>query len=151
VHDERHTLLGEAWQQGQVLLAWQSVLEGAAQPDDGHNVVIHEFAHVLDQAQGKPANGAPWLPGERRRRRWARVMQAEFDALQRQLAGSAPPPLLGAYAATNPAEFFAVACETFFEKPGELAARHAALYAELQQLFGVDPAAWGTSHPLLRA
>jgi MtfA peptidase len=143
VQDERQTLLGEAWQQGQVL-------EGAADPGDGHNVVIHEFAHVLDQAHGKPANGAPWLPGARRRKRWALVMQAEFDGLRRQLAGTRTPPLLDPYAASNPAEFFAVACEAFFEKPTELASLHPALYTELQQLFGVDPSAWGTSHPLLR-
>jgi MtfA peptidase len=151
VHEERQALLGEAWQQGQVLLAWQSVIDGAADPNDGHNVVIHEFAHVLDQAGGKPANGAPWLPNSRRRQRWARVMQAEFEALRQQLANAQTAPLLDPYAAQNAAEFFAVACEAFFEKPLEMAARHTLLYAELQQLFGVDPVAWRSSHGLQRA
>ena len=72
VHEERRTLAGESWQQGQVLLSWQDVLAGAADPHDGHNVVIHEFAHQLDQETGS-ANGAPWLREPARRERWARV------------------------------------------------------------------------------
>lgn len=148
VHEERQVLLGEAWQQGQVLLAWDSVLAGAADPADGHNVVLHEFAHVLDQAGG-PANGAPWLPGARRRQRWAQVMQDAFKRLQQHLAAGLPTPF-DRYAATNAAEFFAVACETFFEKPAELALAEPALYAELQQLLAADPAAWRASHALAR-
>jgi Mlc titration factor MtfA (ptsG expression regulator) len=138
VHEQRQALLGEAWQQGQVLLSWNDVLAGAADPSDGHNVVIHEFAHVLDQAHGV-ANGAPWLPGRAGRERWARVMQTEFERLQTQLANG-ETTLLDPYGAQNAAEFFAVACETFFEKPVELASRQAPLYALLQSLFGVDPA-----------
>jgi len=148
VHEERQVLLGEAWQQGQVVLAWESVLAGAADPNDGHNVVIHEFAHVLDHAHGA-ANGAPWLPGARRRQRWAQVMHAAFGNLQRQLAAGVASPF-DSYAATNAAEFFAVACETFFEKPLELQTAEPAVYAELQQLFGADPAAWRASHALAR-
>lgn len=140
VHEERHALLGEAWQQGQVLLSWQSVLDGAAEPHDGHNVVVHEFAHVLDHEQGA-ANGAPWLPGARRRQRWARVMQAEFDTLRRTLAEGGTH-LLGAYAAQNPAEFFAVANECFFEQPGPMSRQHPALYAELALLHRAHPALW---------
>lgn len=146
VRDERQVLLGEAWQQGQVLLSWDSVIAGAADPGDGHNVVLHEFAHVLDQAHGG-ANGAPWLPGPRRRRRWAQVMQTAFANLQRQLAAGMPT-LLDPYAATNAAEFFAVACETFFEKPAEFALAEPALYAEFKDYFSADPAAWRASHAL---
>jgi Mlc titration factor MtfA (ptsG expression regulator) len=148
VHEQRQALLGEAWQQGQVLLSWNDVLAGAADPNDGHNVVIHEFAHVLDQAHGA-ANGAPWLPGRAGRERWARVMQAEFDRLQTQLANG-EMTLLDPYGAQNAAEFFAVACEAFFEKPVELASQQAPLYALLQSLFGVDPALWRSSHGLAR-
>eukprot|EP01031_Cornospumella_fuschlensis_P037937 gene37939-46090_t len=127
--DQRRVLAGESWSQGQVLLAWDEVKRGAATPGDGHNVVIHEFAHQLDQAGG-PANGAPALPTAEAYRRWSTVMQNEFDALRWRLARG-EPGLIDPYAATDPAEFFAVISEVFFERPIELAAGHPALYAEL--------------------
>ncbi len=143
VHDARRALAGESWQQGQVILAWDEVLRGAAVPDDGHNVVVHEFAHQLDQENG-PANGAPWLggpDGRRRRARWAAVMAAEFDALQQRVAAGAPG-LIDAYGATDPAEFFAVISEVFFERPQDLAASHPRLYAELAGCYRVNPLSW---------
>jgi MtfA peptidase len=140
VRDERRALAGESWQQGQVLLSWDDVLAGAADPHDGRNVVIHEFAHQLDQAHGA-ANGAPFLPGAQRRARWAAVLGAEFQALQERLA-QGMESLIEPYAATNPAEFFAVVSELFFERPAELAANHAALYDEYRLFYGVDPLSW---------
>ena len=140
VRDERRALAGESWQQGQVLLSWDDVLDGAADPHDGRNVVIHEFAHQLDQAHGA-ANGAPFLPGAQRRARWAAVLGAEFQALQERLA-QGMEGLIEPYAATNPAEFFAVVSELFFERPAELAANHAALYGEYRLFYGVDPLSW---------
>ena len=140
LRDERQALSGESWSQGQVILSWDDVLAGAANPADGRNVVVHEFAHQLDQADGQ-SNGAPPLPPGMDGRRWARVLQAEFDQLQRQLAAG-EPNLLGAYAATNPAEFFAVASEVFFEQGPQLAGERPALYAELQAFYGVAPTAW---------
>jgi hypothetical protein len=140
VHEHRRALSGESWQQGQVILSWADVLAGAADPNDGHNVVLHEFAHQIDQAHGR-ANGAPWLPGRRRRERWARVMNAEFLALRQQLAQGGGS-LIDPYGATEPAEFFAVVCELFFEKPVELAETHPDLFIELQGLLGVDPRLW---------
>jgi MtfA peptidase len=140
VRDERRALAGESWQQGQVLLSWDDVLAGAADPHDGRNVVIHEFAHQLDQAHGA-ANGAPFLPGAQRRARWAAVLGAEFQALQERLA-QGMESLIEPYAATNPAEFFAVVSELFFERPAELAASHAALYGEYCLFYGVDPLSW---------
>ena len=149
VRDERHALVGESWQQGQVILSWQDVLQGAADPSDGRNVVLHEFAHQLDQVKGV-ANGAPWQPGAKARALWARVMEAEFQALQRRLAAD-EPSLIEAYAATNPAEFFAVLSELYFEKPLDLAQQHPALYGQLRGLYGVDPLAWlGTTATLQR-
>ncbi len=138
--DQRRVLAGESWSQGQVLLAWDEVKRGAATPGDGHNVVIHEFAHQLDQAGGR-ANGAPALPTAEAYRRWSTVMQNEFDALRWRLA-SGEPGLIDAYAATDPAEFFAVISELFFERPVELAAMHPALYAELSGYYRLDPANW---------
>ena len=140
VHEHRRALSGESWQQGQVILSWADVLAGAADPSDGHNVVLHEFAHQIDQAHGR-ANGAPWLPGRARRERWAHVMNAEYQALRQQLAAGGSS-LIDPYGATEPAEFFAVVSELFFEKPAELAEYHPALFSELQGLFGVDPRLW---------
>lgn len=140
VQDTRHALLGESWSQGQVILSWADSLEGAATPDDGRNVVIHEFAHQLDQETGH-ANGAPPLPNPRRRARWAAVMNREFAALRERTAQGLPC-LMDAYGATEPAEFFAVACEVFFERPVELAAEHPALYRELSAFFRLHPAQW---------
>ncbi len=140
LRDERQVLAGESWSQGQVVLSWGDVLDGAADPADGRNVVVHEFAHQLDQADGQ-SNGAPPLPRGMDARRWAQVLQAEYDQLQRQLAVGVPH-LLGAYAATNPAEFFAVASEVFVEQGSQLAAERPMLYAQLKAFYGIDPTSW---------
>jgi MtfA peptidase len=142
-HDTRQALAGESWQQGQVLLSWHDVLAGAADPSDGHNVVIHEFAHQLDQERGH-ANGAPWLGRREAYARWASVLGAEFTALQQRLAAGLGNEigLIDAYAATNAAEFFAVVSEHFFEQANALAAAHPALYDEFKRYYGVDPRSW---------
>lgn len=140
LQDQRQVLSGESWSQGQVILSWQDTLDGAAIPDDGRNVVIHEFAHQLDQETGH-ANGAPRLGGRRRYERWSRVFEDAYQRLHAQLArGEAS--LFCAYAATNPAEFFAVASEVFFEQPGRMAAECPALYRELSGFYRVDPVDW---------
>jgi Mlc titration factor MtfA (ptsG expression regulator) len=148
VRDERRTLAGESWQQGQVLLSWDDVLAGAADPHDGRNLVIHEFAHQLDQANGV-ANGAPFVQGAQRRARWAAVLGAEFKALQDRLLQGLDG-LIEPYAATNAAEFFAVVSELFFERPEELAVAHAALYGELRLFYGVDPRTWKDTQAIAR-
>jgi MtfA peptidase len=139
-HETRRALSGESWQQGQVLLSWDDVLAGAANPEDGHNVVIHEFAHQLDQERGR-ANGAPWLGRREGYARWAAVLQREFDALRQRLS-QGYHGVIHPYAATNPAEFFAVVSEHFFEQPAALASAHPALYAEFARLYRTDPLAW---------
>jgi Mlc titration factor MtfA (ptsG expression regulator) len=140
MQEQRHALSGESWAHGQVVLSWEDVLEGAAVPDDGHNVVIHEFAHQLDQRKGH-ANGAPWLGRRDRYARWSRVMLAAYESLRRQ-AALGEPSLLSHYGATSPAEFFAVASEVFFERSRDLAALEPALYGELATFYRVDPARW---------
>jgi hypothetical protein len=140
VHESRAVLAGQSWQRGQVILAWDAVLDGAADAHDGANVVIHEFAHQIDQAQGA-ANGAPFLGRHADGERWARVMQREFAELQRALAAG-QSVLIDRYAATSPAEFFAVLSELFFERADELGQRHPALYSELQRCYRVDPRLW---------
>lgn len=140
LQDQRQVLAGESWSQGQVILSWDDVLECAATPDDGRNVVIHEFAHQLDQAHG-PANGAPWLGAGRSYAQWSAVLGDAFARLQAQVAWG-ESTLIGAYGATSPAEFFAVVSEVFFEQAGALATEQPALYAELSRFYRVDPRAW---------
>lgn len=140
LQDETRVLAGESWARGQVVLSWPDVLEGAADEHDGRNVVIHEFAHQLDQEKGY-ANGAPDLVGFQRYPRWSRVLAQEYGALQGRLANQ-ESTLLDPYAATDPAEFFAVCSEVFFERPRQMASEHPALYDELSRYYRTDPRAW---------
>jgi Mlc titration factor MtfA (ptsG expression regulator) len=139
-HETRRALAGESWQQGQLLLSWDDVVAGAADPDDGRNVVIHEFAHQLDQERGR-ANGAPWLGRRDAYERWAATLNAEYAALHARLSRG-ETGLIDAYAATDPAEFFAVVSEHFFEQAPALAASHPALYAEFARYYRTDPRHW---------
>ena len=140
VHEARDVLAGQSWQRGQVIVAWDAVIDGAVDPHDGVNVVMHEFAHQLDQDTGA-ANGAPYVGRGAVQQAWARVMNREFDVLRAQLA-RAEPTLIEPYAATSPAEFFAVTTELFFEKPEALAAERPGLYEQLKRCYRLDPASW---------
>ncbi len=140
VHEGRDVLAGQSWQRGQVIVAWDAVRDGAADAHDGANVVMHEFAHQLDQDSGT-ANGAPYVGRGPLQKAWARVMNQEFEALRERLA-NALPGLIDPYAAASPAEFFAVATEHFFEQPAALAAERPALYEQLRRCYRLDPAAW---------
>ena len=133
-------LAGQSWAQGQVLLSWEDVQQGAADATDGSNVVIHEFAHQLDQSKGY-ANGAPPLKSRQAYRCWSAVMQTEFDALRQRLADD-EEGLIGAYAATDPAEFFAVCSELFFERAAELVTQHPLLFDELKTYYQINPLSW---------
>jgi Mlc titration factor MtfA (ptsG expression regulator) len=136
VSEQPQALAGESWAQGQVILAWSEVLAGAADPADSRNVVLHEFAHQIDQ-DGGDADGRPWQRDEAARQRWAAVVDEGLARLR-----EAPSEALDAYGSTDPAEYFAVATETFFERP--LALREAApsLYEALARLYRLNPAAW---------
>jgi MtfA peptidase len=125
-----------------VVLSWDDVRAGAADPDDGHNLVLHEFAHQLDFEDGA-TDGTPALDTGAQVRSWAQVLGEELEALRRA-ADAGDPTLLDPYGAEDPAEFFAVATETFFERAVELRQRHPGLYGELQRFYRQDPAAWGT-------
>lgn len=139
-HHARQELSGESWSLGQVVLSWHDTLEGAAIPDDGQNVVIHEFAHQLDQEKGD-ANGAPILPRRDQYARWSTVLGDEFKQLQAR-ALHTKASLFSDYGATDPAEFFAVISEVFFEQPQRMAAEHPALYRELTLFYRLDPLSW---------
>ena len=140
VHESRAVLAGQSGDRGQLILAWDAVREGAHAPHDGSNVVMHEFAHQLDQDTGG-ANGAPYVGRGAAQQLWAQVMGQEFHAFQQRLARG-EPGVIHPYAATNPAEFFAVCTEHFFEQPAELAAERPALYDQLKRCYRVDPVNW---------
>lgn len=136
----RSVRLGESWQNGPVVLAWDSVKGGTLNITDARNVVIHEFAHQLDQEDGS-ADGAPILEGRSRYAAWARVLSKEYEGLQKKKR-KRRRSILNKYGATNPAEFFAVATETFFEKSRQMQKRHPQLYDELRSYYKLDPAKW---------
>ncbi len=138
---------GESWHQpgmnshaggGPVVLSWRDVQAGAADVHDGHNVVFHEFAHQLDGESGS-VEGAPALERRSGYLAWARVLGAEYQALIDDLRNQRPT-VLGPYAASSPAEFFAVVTEAFFEKSLELKARHPEMYRLLADFYRQDPA-----------
>ncbi|WP_395406989.1 zinc-dependent peptidase [Pseudoduganella sp. UC29_106] len=146
ITDTRQQMLGESWQDGRVVLSWEDVKRGAEDWSDGHNVVLHEFAHQLDSESGSN-NGAPYLGSQESYRSWSQVLQRDFDALRRDAYFGRHDSVMDHYGATSPAEFFAVATETFFEKPWQLAERHAALFGELQKYYRVDPREWMPAPP----
>jgi Mlc titration factor MtfA (ptsG expression regulator) len=139
VSEEPQARLGESWIRGEVVVVWDDVLAGAADIHDGHNVVLHEFAHQLDQEDGA-SDGAPILPARSMYVAWARVLGRDFDRLVRETHRH-HRTLIDRYGATNPAEFFAVATELFFEKARPLRSKHPELYDQLRQFYQQDPAA----------
>jgi Mlc titration factor MtfA (ptsG expression regulator) len=130
--------LGESWTNGIVILSWDEVRRDGSDTQDGRNLVFHEFAHQLDWENGA-VDGTPSLDQPSRYRTWVRVLSAEYERLKRD-SWSGRPTVLDEYGATDHAEFFAVATESFFEKPRVLEKRHPELYAELRSFYGQDPA-----------
>lgn len=144
VQSGRDWRAGESWQEGQVILSWEDVLTGAANPHDGWNVVIHEFAHQLDSETGL-TDGTPALANRARQASWSRVMQAAFEALVVAVDRGEGDTFLDPYGASDPVEFFAVVTEAFFEQGPELRAHHPALFDELRAFYRVDTSAWPTA------
>jgi Mlc titration factor MtfA (ptsG expression regulator) len=138
--EDRSVRLGESWLSGQVVLSWSSVKQGAFNFHDGHNVTMHEFAHQLDQEDGA-ADGAPILERRSAYSSWAKVFSREFANLQ-QRTRKGRRSVIDSYGAGEPAEFFAVATESFFEKPRQLLKKHPDLYSELQDYYKVNPEEW---------
>jgi Mlc titration factor MtfA (ptsG expression regulator) len=130
--------LGESWSSGIVVLSWDEVRAGASDLSGGKNLVLHEFAHQLDREDGA-SDGTPLLGQRGQYVAWARVLNTEFERLKRD-SRLGRPTVLDDYGTINPAEFFAVATECFFEKPRSLERRHPALYAELKSFYRQDPA-----------
>jgi Mlc titration factor MtfA (ptsG expression regulator) len=125
-------ILGQASFRGPIILSWSDALYGS-QRIGARNVVLHEFAHALDMLGGI-VDGTPPMPAGLRRR-WAEVCQREFDTLQSQLE-SGMRTVIDPYAATNPAEFFAVVTEHFFEQPHVLHDAHPDLWEVFADYYG---------------
>ncbi|KTT38952.1 zinc-dependent peptidase [Pseudomonas oryzihabitans] len=133
--DERD---GEAWDRGQVILAWPGVQASGGW--EAYNLVIHEFAHLIDLLAGGLCNGQPPLHAGMPQAAWTNALQHAYDDLNRQLeANPDAETALDPYAAESPEEFFAVACEYFFSAPDLLSEHYLQVYWQLQQLFRQDP------------
>lgn len=130
--------LGEAWYQGPVILVWREIREQCVEFPDGRNVVIHEFAHMLDMGD-HAVDGIPQLDSAEQYQTWMEVTNAEFERLQRQLR-LGRQTVINSYGATSRAEFFAVSSETFFEQPRRLQEELPQLYDVLKAFYRQDPA-----------
>ncbi len=138
--EESSVRLGESWHRGTVVLAWDQVQQDAHYPESGHSVVLHEFAHQLDQENGR-SDGVPLLENRSGYAAWARILSREYLRLQQDIQHHRKS-VLDPYGVTNPAEFFAVATEAFLTKPQQMQCNEPELYAELKEYYKVDPAAW---------
>jgi Mlc titration factor MtfA (ptsG expression regulator) len=138
--EEESDRLGEAHHRGPVILSWKEIRANALEPGYGQNLVFHEFAHQLDVLNGA-FDGTPNLPSDELARRWSQLMDQEYRRLQ-QAERHGRETLLDPYGATNPAEFFAVATECFFDSPRAMQREYAKLYELFRDYYRQDPAAW---------
>lgn len=136
VHSGRAALSGESWPNGPVILSWADVEEAG---QGGVNVVLHEFAHKIDMLNGD-ANGFPPLHAGMDRAEWKRDFEAAYDDFCARV-DRGEYTVIDPYAAEQPAEFFAVLTEAFFEMPGELKSQYSAVYRQLARFYRQDPAA----------
>jgi MtfA peptidase len=137
VHTQRSVLGGEAWSRGPVILAWEDVRPGAQPHGPGSNVILHEFAHKLDMLDGA-ANGVPPLHKDMDPESWKQTLTLAYNDLQRQVIRH-HRTRIDPYGAENPAEFFAVVTEEFFESPVRLHGWYPELYAQLSMFYRQDP------------
>ena len=138
--DSRHRVSGLSFDSGTVSLAWKETQVGGRCMHDGYNLFFHEFSHQLDQASGY-ANGAPVLRRPEYYGEWYEVMRDEFERLIED-SSKGRVTLLDDYGAEDPAEFFAVATETFFEKARKMRKHYPDLYRVMKQYYQLDPAEW---------
>jgi hypothetical protein len=137
---KRSRRAGESWHRGPVVLSWSSVLHGAVNAGDGYNVVLHEFAHKLDE-ENNGTNGQPILHAAGHYREWAEVLGREYQSFADRVSRR-KNKVIDEYGLTSPAEFFAVATESFFEKPTAMQRKLPDLYEQLQKFYAIDPASW---------
>ncbi|MEO8029624.1 MAG: zinc-dependent peptidase [Gemmatimonadota bacterium] len=142
-------IAGEAWKTGTVVVSWGAALQGGVNPSDGHNTILHEFAHILDFRAGLTAPidleirrydpillSTASTPSTREV--WHKLISDNYTRFCAQLEAN-QPSVIDDYGATNESEFFAVATEVFFEKPAELMAQYPELYAGLKFFYRQDP------------
>jgi Mlc titration factor MtfA (ptsG expression regulator) len=139
VHEWQDALAGEAWPGGPVVLSWEALDDSGSVAQGGANVVLHEFAHKLDMADGE-ADGVPPLPGAAAREQWRAVLASALEAFRAEV-DAGRETLLDPYAAEHEAEFFAVASEAFFEAPNALKTAYPKLYGLFSRFYRQDPAA----------
>jgi Mlc titration factor MtfA (ptsG expression regulator) len=137
VHEYDELLSGEAMEGGPVMLSWRDVRTAGRSAAEAYNVVIHEFAHVLDMADGA-ANGVPRLPPELPAAEWRAVLQDEYQRFAARV-DAGEDTALDPYGAEAPEEFFAVASEAFFVAPQAMKAEHPALYGVFVRFYRQDP------------
>lgn len=138
VHRYAEVLSGEAMSGGPMMLSWRDVEEAGETAQWGYNVVIHEFAHVIDMRDGM-ADGVPPLPLRRQQESWRAVSATEFEAFCTRV-NRGQDTALDPYGTVGPEEFFAVAVEAFFVSPAAMRAEHERLYGLFKEFFGQDPA-----------
>jgi Mlc titration factor MtfA (ptsG expression regulator) len=143
VHEQANALSGESWGRGPVIFSWEDVQRDSFTLRPGHNVVIHEFAHKLDMLNGR-ANGMPPLHPEMPIKDWTAALSEAYARLQQNLVDDRRPTI-DPYAATDPAEFFAVVCEYFFTDPHTLRIHCAEVYDQLRAYFRQNPLAYYSS------
>jgi MtfA peptidase len=129
--------LGESWHRGSIVLSWEDVKRNSAFLSKSQNVVLHEFAHQIDIAGGR-GDATPVLRDAKNFLAWARTLNEDYEKLRMDVQLNRPT-VLDEYGAVNPAEFFAVATECFFENPKLLQEHHCDLYAELKKFYQQDP------------
>jgi len=139
VHNYDEVLSGEAMEGGPLMLSWTDVRHAGESADWAYNVVIHEFAHVIDMGDGEP-DGVPPLASVELRRRWRSVIEAEYERFC-GWTDAGRDTVLDPYGATEIGEFFAVAVEAFFVAPRDMRDEHPDLYALFAEYFRQDPAA----------
>ena len=139
VHESKQTLGGQAWHQGPVVLAWSDIQQDMQDESThkGSNVVLHEFAHKLDFLNGA-ANGMPPLHQEMKRAQWTHEFSAAYDDLIQRIH-QRKRLVMNPYAATDPAEFFAVMTEVYFEDPQRLQQRFTGVYQKMSEYYQQDP------------
>ena len=134
VHSETDVLAGESWLSGPVILSWDDVERDSYHPEPGRNVVLHEFAHKLDSLNGS-TNGMPPLHSGMSRKTWAEDLSSAYEALCIQVAAG-DSTVINAYAATSPAEFFAVSSEYYFAAPDILQDCYPGVHRQLSLFYG---------------
>jgi len=134
-HTVQSNLAGESWQRGPVVLAWNKTAHAGV--IDGHNLVIHEFAHKLDMQTGS-ANGFPPLHSGMSSTIWFDVFTRDFEDFKHRCKRKKHSDI-DCYGATSPAEFFAVLSEVFFERPDVIKKHYADVYTQLKLYYRQDP------------